>query len=233
MRTQDRASAAAKKSIAAGPVMGDRLPAPPRERKPALAALAALLVLAGALGATMLVMQAGDRIEAVRITERVPMGGTIPESAMTSVLVADDSSVNYVRWEQRGQLKEELRAATDLVGGTILIGEMLTGEETLPEDEVIVGVSLQPGQFPAGLKAGDTVAAYWVGRERNSGDEESPAQQTVITEEAHVSVVHGSGDSIGNTSLPVTLRVAREDAAALTRAASAGEVSLVIIAASN
>ncbi|WP_233580537.1 hypothetical protein [Streptomyces triticirhizae] len=236
MRTEDRVTTAAKKSIAVGPVAGDRLPAPPRERKPALAALAALLVLIGALGATVLVMRAGDRVEAIRITERVPMGQRIPESAMESVLVAEDDAVSYVRWEQRQTVMESLRPTTDLVAGTVLVGEMLTGEPTLPEGEVMVGVSLQPGQFPSGLEAGDTVAAYWVGDDGPAGnaeqeDAQQPSQDTLLTDSAQVVAIHGDGGGSGNSTLPVTLRVDEAVVAELTRAAAAGDVSLVVVAA--
>lgn len=217
---------------------GDRLPAPPRERKPALAALAGLLILVGALGATMLVLRAGDRIEVVKLTDQVSAGQQIPESAITSVLVAEDSSVNYVEWAKRDQLQQDYRTATDLVAGTVLVGEMLTTEQTLPRDEVVLGLSLQPGQFPAGLKPGDTVAAYWVGGEgdeRSATDEETVASEEalaeeVLAEEAKVVSVNGASDASGNDTLPVTLRVAHEDAPALARAASANEVALVIVA---
>ncbi|CAM5474344.1 SAF domain-containing protein OS=Streptomyces tendae OX=1932 GN=GUR47_18010 PE=4 SV=1 [Streptomyces tendae] len=38
-----------------------------------------------------------------------------------------------------------------------------------------------------------------------------------------------SGDSLASTNLPVTLTVDADDAAALTQAASAGEVAVVLI----
>lgn len=60
MKIQERTGAGNNRSAApVQPTMGERLPSPPRERKPALAALAVLLILVGALGATMLVLRAG------------------------------------------------------------------------------------------------------------------------------------------------------------------------------
>ncbi|GAA1903453.1 hypothetical protein GCM10009716_11800 [Streptomyces sodiiphilus] len=212
---------------------GDRLPAPPRERKPALAALAALLVLVGALGTTVLVMQAGDRIEVIRITERVPQGQQIPESAMAPVLVAEADGVNYVPWSQRATVREELRAGTDLVAGAVLVGEMLTGEETLGRNEVIVGLSLQPGQFPSGLEPGDSVAAYWVGKPSGGEQEDGGAMRSVLVERARVEAIHSDDGALGNSSLPVTLRVNRSDAPGLARAASDGDVTLVIVPAGD
>ena len=83
MKIQERTGAGAGRSaVPAGPSVGDRLPTPPRERKPALAALAVLLILVGALGATMLVLQAGDRIEVVKITEEIPARPLTPRTLM-------------------------------------------------------------------------------------------------------------------------------------------------------
>lgn len=213
---------------------GDRLPAPPRERRPALAALAALLVLIGALGATMLVLRAGDRVEVVQITERVPTGQRIPESAVTPVLVAEDAPVNYVHWNQRNQLPD-LYTTADLVPGTVLVEEMLSRDEQVPEGQVLVGLSLQPGQFPAGLRAGATVAAYWVGDEGSGpggtgGAEEDTAAPVdrLLVEQAGVHEVPG-GAADGTDSLAVTLRVDEADAPGLTRAASEREVVLVVV----
>lgn len=232
MKTEDRASATAKRQGAVGPLGGDRLPTPPRERKPALAALAALLVLVGALGATLLVLQAGDRIEAIKITDRVPAGQQIPEDAITPVMVADDTDVSYVRWSQRDQLKD-YRAETDLVAGTVLVGEMLGEDEGIGEGQAIVGVTLQPGQYPPGLKAGDTVAAYLVGNtaEDAGGDTDGTgsAADTLIVPGAKVTEIHGAEEPDGNTELSLRMRVDQEVVPQLTRAASAGEVSVVIV----
>jgi hypothetical protein len=225
VKTQDRSSAIARKAVAAGPVIGDRLPTPPRERKPALAALAVLLILAGALGATMLVMQAGDRVEAVMITERVPAGQTIPESAMTSVLVADDSEVKYVLWSQRGQLAETYRPTVDLVAGTVLVGGMLTDEETLAQNEVYIGLSLSPGQYPEGLTAGDVVSAYLVS-ETDPEDTEGAQGGSVVADRVKVQEVTGD-----NRDLRVTLRIDASDAPALAVANASGELSLVVLPA--
>lgn len=226
MKTQDRSSAIAKKAVATGPVMGDRLPTPPRERKPALAALAVLLILAGALGATTLVMQAGDRVEAVMITERVPAGQAIPDSAMKAVLVADDSEINYVLWSQRGQLAETYRPSVDLVAGTVLVGDMLTDEETLAGDEMFVGLSLAPGRYPQGLAAGDVVAAYLVGR--GGGDDGETVNGTVLADRLKVQEV--SGD---NRNLEATVRAKVADVPALAQANAAGELAIVVLPAST
>ncbi|WP_431985276.1 hypothetical protein [Streptomyces qinglanensis] len=242
MKTQERSSAGVGRGAALTPPAGDRLPSPPRERKPALAALAALLVLLGALGATVLVMRAGDRVEAVVLTKRVQQGQAIPDSAIEPVMVAEDSDIKYVRWDQRGLLKK-YRSTTDLVGGTVLVGSMLTKEKGLEAGKAVVGLSLKSGQYPPRLKEGDTVSAYRVGRETSSGGSDDSGSGTgdsgqrrgssgnaTIAEGAKVqSIKSGSGDSFASSgNLPVSVVVDKSDAAELTAAASNGEVSLVL-----
>jgi hypothetical protein len=147
---------------------GDRLPAVRRERRPALAALAVLLVLGGALTSTILVLQSGDRVSAVRIAKRVPAGTVIPADAIQEIPVAKDPGVNYVLWSQRGQLARYY-AATDLVPGSVLVGEMLTRKALVQPGQVVVGLSLKSGQYPTGLRTGDHVHAYLVGGSGGSG----------------------------------------------------------------
>ncbi|MBO8201110.1 hypothetical protein ACFW4X_08310 [Streptomyces smyrnaeus] len=243
MKTQERSSAGVGRGAALTAPAGDRLPSPPRERKPALAALAVLLILLGALGATVLVMRAGDRVEAIALTKRVPQGQPIPDSAIKSVMVAEDSDIKYVRWEQRGLLKK-YRSAADLVDGTVLVGSMLTKEKGLGPGKAVVGLSLKSGQYPPRLKEGDTVTAYRVGRESSAGGDDGSGDgssggsergsgstgNATIAEGAKVqSIKSGSDDSLASSgNLPVSVVVDKSDAAVLTAAASNGEVSLVL-----
>ena len=72
---------------------GRRLPSPQRERKPALAALALLLIIGGALGAGFLVIQSGQRVAAIVVTQPVAAGAKIPASALQRAEVSVDSGV--------------------------------------------------------------------------------------------------------------------------------------------
>ncbi len=211
---------------------GDRLPVAPRERKPALAALAVLLILVGALGATVLVLRAGDKMQAVEITQRVAAGQSIPASAVEEVDVAAGGSLDYVPWSQRGALGS-YRAATDLLPDTPLVGQMLTHGKALSAGQVVVGLSLKAGQYPQGLQPGDHVAAYQVSTDTGSatGGKAAGFGDNVLAADAKVQTAQQpSADDVDSSGdLPVTLVVDRSDAAALTQAASAGEVALVIV----
>ncbi|MEV0218442.1 hypothetical protein [Streptomyces sp. NPDC050704] len=237
MKIQERTGAGSNRSAApAQPTMGERLPAPPRERKPALAALAVLLILVGALGATMLVLRAGERIEVVKVTGDIQAGQSVGNH-VESVLVADDTGINYVKWSQVKQLKE-LKAKSTIYKGTLVIGEMF-GSSSLPAGQAIVGLSLKEGQYPLNIKSGDRVDAYQVGNSSTPSDDETGAGSTGSTGSGGTPIVSGArvnyvqptgGDStISSTNQRITVIVDDADAAALTRAAAANQVALVLV----
>lgn len=237
MKIQERTGAGAGRSAApAQPSVGDRLPSPPRERKPALAALAVLLILVGALGATMLVLRAGDRVEAIQLTADVKAGDSITQDNIKSVMVNDDSGANFVAWSQRESLMK-LQARSTLYKGTVVVGEMFADKSGMEQGKATVGVSLKEGQYPKGLGSGDNVAVYRVGTKTSGGGDQdggasgsAGGDSSLLVERAVVeSAGAGSSDGITSTNLPVTLTVDADDAAALAQAASAGEVAVVLI----
>ncbi|MGA4840281.1 hypothetical protein [Streptomyces sp. G45] len=233
MKIQERTGAGHNRSgVPAGTGAGERLPTAPRERKPALAALAVLLILVGALGATVLVLRAGDRIEVVKVKDgaEIAAGESVTRSKVESVMVAADTSVKYVKWKQLPAL-QKLKAKSTIPGGAVVVGQMFAADGGVPSGKSTVGLSLKEGQYPATLKAGDTVAAYRVAA-NGSGDKSGGGRTggTPIVADARVSTVKSDSDStISTGNLSVTLLVDNDDAAALTNAASAGEVSLVIV----
>ncbi|WP_405817389.1 hypothetical protein OG241_22955 [Streptomyces sp. NBC_01390] len=242
MKIQERTGAGGgRSSVPAPPMSGERLPSPPRERKPALAALAVLLILVGALGATMLVLRAGDRIEVVKVTAPIPAGGSVSKENTASVLVAADKSIDYIRWEQLTSLMK-LKAVSAIPAGVVPVGQMFTGETGLGAGQAIVGLSLKEGQYPSNLEQGDLVAAYRVtsngtgtgSSTGSSGSSSSGAGTSLIVDKAKVTDLKRSKDSevISSTNLPVTLTVDATKAADLAQAAAAGQVALVLIPSS-
>ena len=98
------ASAGAYQPGGMPPAVGNRLPTARRERKPALAALAVLLILAGALATMVLVNRSGNRISAVMMTRTVAAGTKIQRTDMTEVRVAADNNIHYVLLSQVDRL---------------------------------------------------------------------------------------------------------------------------------
>ncbi|MFE6200147.1 hypothetical protein [Streptomyces sp. NPDC057838] len=235
MKIQERTGAGAGRSVApAQPSVGDRLPTPPRERKPALAALAVLLILVGALGATMLVLQAGDRIEVVKVTKEIQAGESVGDN-VTSVMVAADESINYVKWEQLSALKT-LKAKSTIYADTVVMGQMFAKKASLPAGKASVGLALKEGHYPSDIKAGDVVSAYRVGTASSGSNNSGNGSGTgggsssggALVDDARVNTVAEDDDATVSTgNLSLTLLVDQADAAALATAAAAGEVAIV------
>jgi hypothetical protein len=221
------------------PTGGERLPMAPRERKPALAALAVLLILVGALGATVMVMRAGNKISVVEVTTQIASGEQVPESAIREVMISDGSGVDFIKWGQRKDLLAHYRAATNLTPGSLLVTTMITKNDlALSPGKSVVGLSLKDGQFPNGLKPGDTVAAYRVGNTvgtSSSSTSGTSGSTPLINDHLIIKTIDsGASNSLsGSGNTPVTVLVDTTDAAQLTIAASANQVSLVLVSASK
>jgi len=187
-----------------GPVGPVRPPTAARERKPALAALALLLVAVGVLASVYLQMQAGNRVGVIEVTKRVPQGQQITSAEITEVMVAEDSNVNYVTWAQRGLLAR-YTTQTDLVSGTILIGQMLTTEPSSNGSASTMAVTLKSGQFPPSVEVGDTVNAYYVGPPLGSSSSTTTSSNNDVSTllSSTVKIVdlpESGGSSLGSSS---------------------------------
>jgi hypothetical protein len=211
---------------------GRRMPSAPRERKPALAALAVLLVALGAVAAGYLVISAGHRVGAVEITAEVGQGQQIPASAIKEVQINADSDVHYVAWQFANRVTGVF-AAVQIPAGTLLTPSMTTATSNLTAGKVEVGLSLKPGQAPTNLLIGQTVQAFPVGTGSGcaggtngtaSGTTTAPGES--ITTGTIVSVI-GTTSTNGSTAA-VTLAVPAADAGVLACYASAGDVAIAL-----
>ena len=217
------------------------MPSAPRERKPALAALAVLLVALGAVAAGYLVINAGHRVGAVEITQQVGQGQRIPASAIKEVEIASNSGINYVAWQYANRVAG-IYAAVQIPAGTLLTSAMTTATNNLATGKVQVGLSLKPGQAPANLLIGQSVEAFGVGTGSGCGAAAAGSggaggtgggnggngsgSGVPITTGVIASVV-GSTASNGSTAA-VTLAVPDADAGVLACYASAGDVAIAL-----
>jgi len=222
------------------------MPSAPRERKPALAALAVLLVALGAVAAGYLVINAGHRVGAVEITQQVGQGQRIPASAIKEVEIASNSGINYVAWQYANRVAG-IYAAVQIPAGTLLTSAMTSATNNLAAGKVQVGLSLKPGQAPANLLIGQSVEAFGVGTGTGCGASAAAGgggggggaggtgggnggngsgSGVPITTGVIASVV-GSTASNGSTAA-VTLAVPDADAGVLACYASAGDVAIAL-----
>ncbi len=219
------------------------MPSAPRERKPALAALAVLLVALGAVAAGYLVINAGHRVGAVEITQQVGQGQRIPASAIKEVEIASNSGINYVAWQYANRVAG-VYASVQIPAGTLLTPAMTTATNSLAAGKVQVGLSLKPGQAPASLLIGQSVEAFGVGTgsgcaaaaagggaggtgSGSGGSGGSGAGSGVPITTGVIASVVGSTASNGSTAA-VTLAVPDADAGVLACYASAGDVAIAL-----
>jgi hypothetical protein len=140
---------------------GRRLPSAPRERKPALAALAVLLIVGCALGTGLLVVQSGKRVAAVEVSREIGSGQRIPLSALTEVQIASNTGLSYVPWSEAAQVSRYFAAST-IPPGTLLTSVMVARASTSTAGRALVGLVLKDGQVPKELLVGDHVDVFKV-----------------------------------------------------------------------
>jgi hypothetical protein len=223
------ATVAGRPAPIAPPPSNVRPPSAPRDRKPALAALGLLLVLLGALASVYLQQRAGNRVAVVEITKRVPQGQAIGADAISEVMVAVDSSISYVTWgqAQSGAL-HGYTARTDLLPGTLLVGQMLTAALPLPAGQEVVGLSLKDGQYPLGIQVGDTVSAYYVSNKNDDKTGQQYLTDGFTTPPIVANVrVYGVGAATNSGGLDISLVLSQQNANSVTQAASGGNLVLV------
>jgi hypothetical protein len=206
---------------------GQRLPVPPRERKPALAAIAVLLILGGALTSAYLVMASGQRVSAIRVKEPVAAGQQIPQSALEEVQIGD-TGIAYLRWNERGKVSQAY-AAVPLVPGALLTNQMMAQPDAAAtQGRVVVGLALKPGQLPSkDLVRGDHVAVYAVG-----GPNSGVPGGTVLAPDGIVQDVRQLGEgTLESTQTRISVAVPPDQAPALAEAASASAAAVALVPA--
>lgn len=207
---------------------GRRLPSAPRERKPALAALAVLLILGSALGTGLLVISSGKRVAAVEITREVGAGQRIPLSAMTEVQIASNTGLAYVPWAQAAQVSRFF-AASSIPPGTLLTRSMVASTATSTAGRSLVGLILKDGQVPAELAVGDRVDVYEVSETVVS----CPGLPGTILSNNAIVIQVGQAPAGNGGSVLVDLAIFPGTAGAVTCAASNGIAGIGVLPANG
>ena len=211
---------------------GRRLPSAPRERKPALAALAVLLILGGALGAGFLVLQSGKRVAAIEISQQVGAGQKIPLSAMQEIQVASDTGLNYVPWSQASQVAQ-FYAAGAIPPGTLLTTAMVVRASGVTTGKDVLGLALKDGQWPSQLAVGDHVTIYAVSGTAGAGCAATGGSPLSVNAIVLYASNGASGTTASGAATDVTVAVNPADAGAVACNASVQNVALVLLPAAG
>lgn len=176
-----------------------RLPEPVRNRRPALAALALLLVLGGALTSALVAYRSGDRIDVLVASRSIPVGEEVGPGDFRTARVASEGAL-YVDSSAIGNFIGT-RTTTAIPEGTLVNGSMFLRGSVIPGNAALVGVVLTTAQRPAApLRNGDVVSVYGVVQDRLTA--------TPLLSAVRVSDVRGA-DSGGEVSLSLLVPMAQ------------------------
>ncbi len=198
---------------------------PPRQRRPALAALALLLVVGGALLAGLMAVRMDSRTSYLAASRDIAPGTAITAADLREVSVAADG-LNLITAEQADQiLTGSVYARVPISADSLVDQSMLTNEAPVADGRAIVSVPLNPVLTPASsLDGGDLVQVVRVGGEQGNGQAKELTQALVID------VTQAStGDLQSSTTGSVTLLVPDSAAADVVDASGANVAGLVLL----
>lgn len=141
--------------LAAAPSPGTS-PAPLRRSYPLVGAGLLAALLGALLFATM--TAGSDHRQSVLIIRRpVPAGAVLSADDLAAVKMAPAKGVAFIAAADQSKVVGR-PAAVPLLPGSLLVGAELGSPAGLDDGQAAVGILLEPGRFPPGLRAGDHVA---------------------------------------------------------------------------
>jgi Flp pilus assembly protein CpaB len=211
-------------STATRPVVDrGRMPVARRDRRPALAALALLLVLVGALGSALLVFRSGDRESVLVANRAIPFGSVVTRADFSTARAATDEG-NLFDASRISEI-EGLRATSTIPAGTLVSPQMFTVDTLVPDGGEAVGIVVDPNRRPSDIPApGDVVRVYYVSA-GGGGSDRAPSNP-VIVNAARV-IGSGAGSDAGTES--VTVLVPNDVAADVANYSSTGNLALTLL----
>lgn len=221
-QAQDRGRAREERGVrstrAVKAAVAERLPAPPRERRPVLAALAVLLIVGGAAVAGLLAVRADQRVPVFAASTAIPAGAQITAESVTTTRVSSEGTLLIP--ESQLELLVGKYARVEIHEGQLIDTAMIQEIGMLRSGTVAAGATLGPGRLPAsGLFAGDVVDLIRVG----------DGEGTVIVEDVRVSSAGGPDTTAVGATTSVTFILDREDAAEVAAVGVADQLVAVLV----
>jgi Flp pilus assembly protein CpaB len=206
-------------------VSGDRLPRPPRRRRPGFAALAVLLIVGAAAAAGLLAIRVDERQPVLVAKEEIATGQQITRADLAIARVAA-SNLTLIHADQANSVIGKYATQT-IPGGRLIDPTMLGTQSALGPGKVALGIPLKAGSVPAsGVQAGDRVKVI---RATDEGGE-------LLVGDAQVTSVSGgdSGSAFGGGSDQVATIIIEDDeegtnSKRVGSAALAGQVVLALV----
>jgi hypothetical protein len=187
-----------------------------------MAALALLLIVAGALASALVAYRSGDRVDVLVAARDIPIGKQLEAADFKVARVAADGAALISATSQQNFVGSY--AATKVPADTLLNRTMFLADNPARPNTVVVGLVLSPAQRPAAaLAIGDVVRAYFVPKSSGGATTGLKPGDTLVKAARITEVTAGSG--AGDT-VSVSLLVADSQAAQIVPAAATGQVAL-------
>jgi hypothetical protein len=211
-------------------------PAKPR-RNSALIAVGVLLMVGCGLIAAVLQMRATSKTAVLAVAHQIPAGQAVRSSDLSTVEISGGAGLNAIGASDRAAIVGKTAGVT-MMPGTLVTRAQLAGSTSVTKGKVVIGLALKPGQVPTShLKSGDEVlvvgtgpAAQLAPGDTSSASSNNTPNGSVLVRRARVFGVDG-GSRVNDTT-SVSIVDDEADAPAVAAAGSAGQVTLVLQAAS-
>ena len=206
-----------------------RLPSPPRQRRPAMAALALVLIVGGALVAGLLAIRMDSRVEVLVAKGNIAPGARLSEKNLTTVPVAYDD-LNLIPADLASEYALGNFAKGFIADGTLIDGKMIDRDNPIDADRAIVSVVLSPALAPEKeLETGDLVEIV-----RASGSTSAGEGAVSLTQGLVLSIVEPKKGDLGAGSAgSANLLVPSDAAADVIDASSANLAGLALVSRGN
>ena len=199
---------------------------PPRQRRPALAALAVLLIVGGALIAGLLAVRMDSRAAVLVAAREIVPGSRITPEDLREVSVSA-SGLSLISAADAAQLTDgSWYAVQDISPGTLLDRNVVNTTAPFGDDKVMVSMSLGAALAPAStLQGGDLIEVV-----RTSGDKgAAAAPPQVISQALVMGISTGASDSLSNGTSTAILLVPRSVAPQIIDASAAGQAGAALL----
>ena len=219
--------------------VGSRLPSSARSRRPVVVLASLVLIFSSIAVFADLYASTNHQTSVLIATEPIQLGQQFSGSDLGQVSVSIASGVNPIPVADASELMGK-RAAVTIPAGSLLIAGDVTSVQPIGLGDAVVGLALKSGQLPsAGVESGDEVMVVQtasLGTPLNTpspsgdGSEGGGASTGVLVPEALVFDVEAPpADSASNASQLVSVEVSSTLAAAVSAAAAADQITLVLL----
>ena len=216
---------AAPSRTAAGDLRLDIPTAQARRPKLSWIAVGLVLVLIAAMLGAITIARVAAREPVLALAMPIERGEVLTDDHLAVVQVATDDQIATVPVDLRPDLVG-LIAQSDLAPGTLLARDQLSEGPTLPDGWSVVGLALNPGEYPtSALAAGDPVEV--VRTPDPTGVRGDASAVEVIAPAAEVFAVELLSESA--RSLMVSLAVPADVAPTVAASAAEGRIRLVLV----